>query len=150
MMPQARQQIKYLLSDFITLNIGWLLFDVARFYTLPADLLPDSLVSFLRYPQLLIGQIVVPVGMIALYAVSGSYNKGGTLYRSRLDEFLNTALISLIGMLAVFLCCSYQRQYTGANYQLRTYGPAFRVAYGADRCRTLCHKFWRRQAYTSG
>lgn len=102
MMPQARQQIKYLLSDFITLNIGWLIFDVARFYTLPADLLPDSLASFLLYPQLLTGQIVVPAGMIMLYAVSGSYNRGGTLYRSRLDEFLNTILISLIGMLAVF------------------------------------------------
>lgn len=73
MRPQARQQIRYLLSDFITLNIGWFLFDVARFYTLPANLLPGTLPSFLLYPQLILGQILVPFGMIALYAVSGSH-----------------------------------------------------------------------------
>ncbi len=102
MRPQARQQIRYLLSDFITLNIGWFLFDVARFYTLPANLLPGTLPSFLLYPQLILGQILVPFGMIALYAVSGSYNRGRMLYRSRLDEFLNTALMSLIGMFVIF------------------------------------------------
>lgn len=102
MKPQARQQLKYLLSDFITLNIGWLLFNVARFITLPSEMVSNSLCSFLGYRQLIVGQIVVPFAMLALYAVSGSYNRGGTLYRSRLDEFLNTAFVSFIGMLGVY------------------------------------------------
>jgi len=102
MKPQTRQQLKYILSDFMTLNIGWLIFNIARFNTLPSYLVPESLGSFLLFPQLMIGQLLVPPGMIAVYAISGSYNKGGTLYRSRLDEFLNTALISLMGMLVIF------------------------------------------------
>lgn len=99
---QTRLQLTYIFSDFIMLNIGWLLFNVARYYTLPATLLPDSLPLFLCDRQLMLGQWLVPPVMIALYAVSGAYNKAGTLYRSRFDEFLNTAVVSLIGMLGIF------------------------------------------------
>lgn len=102
MKPQSAQQLKYLVSDFITLNIGWFLFNVARFYTLPADLVSNSLSDFLCYRQLIAGQFVVPLVMIGLYAVSGAYNRVGAMFRSRLDEILNTAFISLIGMVGVF------------------------------------------------
>ena len=102
MKPQTRQQLKYLLSDFITLNIGWLLFDIARFFTLPPEESAFGLQRFLLYKTLIFGQILIPLVMIILYAVSGTYNKGGTLYRSRLDEFLNTAFISFVGMIGIF------------------------------------------------
>lgn len=102
MTPQTRQQLKYLLSDFITLNIGWLLFDIARFFTLPPEESAYGLHRFLLYKTLIFGQILIPLAMIGLYALSGAYNKGGTLYRSRLDEFLNTAFISFVGMIGIF------------------------------------------------
>ncbi len=99
---RTRQQLKYILSDFLSLNVGWLCFNVARFFTLPSSLVSASLKSFLSYPQVIIGQLVIPLAMMALYAVSGSYDKGHTLYRSRLDEFLNAALISAFGTVGVF------------------------------------------------
>lgn len=102
MTPQTRQQLKYLLSDFITLNIGWFLFDIARFFALPPEESVCGLHRFLLYNTLILGQILIPLVMIGLYALSGAYNKGGTLYRSRLDEFLNTAFISFVGMIGIY------------------------------------------------
>lgn len=95
-------QLTYIFTDFINLNIGWLLFNIARFYTLPASLVSYSLGSFLLYKQVIIGQIVVAPSMMLIYALSGVYNSSGTLYRSRLDEILNTLAVSLIGMVSIF------------------------------------------------
>ena len=36
---------------------------------------------------------------------SGTYNRSGTLYRSRLEEMFNTVVVSFVGMLGIFLRC---------------------------------------------
>lgn len=99
-----RQQLKYILSDFLMLEVGWFVFNVVRYLSLPG-LSEVSFLSFYLDPVVQWGQIVVPAGMIGLYALSGTYNRSGTLYRSRLEEMFNTVVVSFVGMLGIFLRC---------------------------------------------
>lgn len=97
-----RQRMKYIISDYLTLNAGWLGFNIARYSSLPVGFTDESLGEWLSGMPLIAGQIVVPVIMLLLYALSGYYNKTNTLYKSRLDEFLNTVIVSFIGMLGIY------------------------------------------------
>ena len=97
-----RNRLLYCVSDFVMVALGWAFFNVLRYNTLPAASDFASLGNFLSYPQVLLGQVLVPAGMVALYALSGSYNRSNTLYKSRLDELLNSLIVSAIGMLGIF------------------------------------------------
>lgn len=96
------RRLEYCLSDLITTAAGWLCFNIMRFYTLPDTSQYHLLSNFLKLSQILLGQLLMPVCMVLLYAVSGSYNRSNTLYKSRLDEVLNTFIVSFIGMLGIF------------------------------------------------
>ena len=62
-----------------------------------------SLTSFLLDKMVIIGQIVVPVAVVLLYAVAGSYNRSNTLYKSRLDEVVTSFVVSVVaGMFGIF------------------------------------------------
>lgn len=97
-----RQRIIYALADFITANIGVFLFNIGRFYLVPPSSRPSTLVEFLLDTSLLWEQALVPLVMMIFYALLGSYNRSNTLYKSRVDETLNTFVASLLGMLVVF------------------------------------------------
>lgn len=95
-------RIIYVLADFFTTGIGFFLFNIFRFYTLPNDLTGADLGEFLSKGHLIAEQCLVPVLVVSLYSLFGSYNKGNTLYKSRLEETLTTLMVSLITMLAIF------------------------------------------------
>lgn len=95
-----RERIRYALSDCLTVAAGWFCFNVIRYFTLPETYVGIS--DFLTSGPVMMGQFVVPPCMVTLYAVSGSYNKSNTLYKSRLDELINTFAVSFIGMLGIF------------------------------------------------
>lgn len=95
-----RERIRYAVSDCLTVAAGWFCFNVIRFFTLPDTY--SGISDFLSSLPVVMGQFVVPPCMVALYAVSGSYNKSNTLYKSRLDELINTFAVSFIGMLGIF------------------------------------------------
>lgn len=95
------ERIKYCVSDFLTAALGWFVFNIIRVYTIPTGA-GDSVRQFFRDPMVVAGQIVVPVAMVLLYALSGSYNRSNTLYKSRLDELVNTFVVSFTGMLGIF------------------------------------------------
>ncbi len=92
----------YALCDFLSVAVGWFVFNILRYFTIPAALLFGSLGNFLQSRQVLFGQFLIPLMMTAIYAVSGAYNRSGAFIKSRLDEVLNAALVSLLGMLGVF------------------------------------------------
>ncbi len=96
------RRIEYAIFDLLTAAVGWLCFNILRFGTLPDDAGYSSLADFLLNRQVLLGQFIVPFCMVALYAVSGSYNKANTLHKSRLDEVLNAAVVSFAGMLGIY------------------------------------------------
>lgn len=97
-----RQRMKYALADWLTANVGFCLFDIGRFYLVPAGLRDHRLANFLLDRALILEQVFVPVLLVALLALLGSYNKSNTLYKSRLDEAMTTLIASGVTMLAVF------------------------------------------------
>ncbi len=99
----SRQQLKYLVADYISINIGWLLFDMVRYYFLSGFNYIYSLGGYLGSTTLLLEQIFVPLIVLGIYVVSGSYRRHDILFRSRLDELLNTAVVSLIVCIGVLI-----------------------------------------------
>ena len=83
-------------TDLLMVATGWFCFNILRYYTLPSETVDShvSLASFLLSRTLVIEQLVVPPAIIVLYAISGAYNRSNTMYRSRLDELINTFTVS--------------------------------------------------------
>lgn len=94
-----KQKLAYLISDYLTLNIGWLCFNMLRYLSLPAQL-KFGLLNWLGTTPPLLGQLLVPLMMMAVYWVTGYYNQ--VYYKSRLSELGNTAAVSFIGMLVIY------------------------------------------------
>lgn len=91
-------------TDLLMVATGWFCFNILRYYTLPSETVDShvSLASFLLSRTLVIEQLVVPPAIIVLYAISGAYNRSNTMYRSRLDELINTFTVSLISMIGIY------------------------------------------------
>ncbi len=96
----TRLRLRYVALDYLMCNIGWLAFNVVRFFSLTVGFETSLEAWLLGYTNVLIGQLVFPVMMVVLYGLSGFYNR--VILKSRLDEVLNTATVSLIGMLIIF------------------------------------------------
>lgn len=97
----ARQRLQYIVSDYVTCNIGWLIFNVVRYCSLPPYYKPPTLAEFLLHDHnIVLGQCLIPLMMLCIYALSGFYNHPGI--KSRLDQIINTATCSLTGMLIIF------------------------------------------------
>ncbi len=96
------QRIIYIASDILTAAAGWLCFNMVRYTTLPETSIHGTMESWLGTPQVVIGQFVVPVVMALLFSLSGSYNRGFRVFRSRLDCTLNTFGVAFTGMLGIF------------------------------------------------
>ncbi len=93
------QRLTYLLTDYLMLNIGWLCFNVLRYFSLPVPL-QFGLGNWLATPAPLLGQRLVPLMMMAVYWLTGYYNQ--VYYKSRLAELGNTAAVSFAGMLVIY------------------------------------------------
>ena len=99
-MKKNRQVAKYILSDFISASCAWLLFNVLRYEEFAIDEGASSLASYLQYPGVVIGQVLIPFFWLALYYFSGYYNQ--PLGKSRLAELFSTFIVVLLGTLIVF------------------------------------------------
>ena len=98
----TRERIRYAVADFGTVAVGWFVFNIIRYFTIPSGMAWGSLTSFLLDKMVIIGQIVVPVAVVLFYAVAGSYNRSNTLYKSRLDEVVTSFVVSVAGMFGIF------------------------------------------------
>lgn len=96
----ARQRLKYILYDLIACNVAWCLFNIIRYYSLPVNYNEMSLQSYYSMHTVLVGQIVFPLLMIALFALSGFYHN--CTERSRVDQIVNTFSVSLVGSVVIF------------------------------------------------
>ena len=89
--------MNYVLADFVSTNIAWLLFNVVRYTFIESNELSfHSLSDFLTSTTVLLGQLVLPLMMLAIYYLSGYYNK--VFLKSRLQEFITTAGSAFVGM----------------------------------------------------
>ena len=100
-MNKYRQIGKYIVSDFLTAAIAWLVFNVFRYHDLVIYESTSSLGEFLTYPKVLLGQIVIPFFWLIIYYFSGYYN--WPLERNRIGELWQTLVASVIGVIAIFL-----------------------------------------------
>lgn len=100
-MKRSKQAGKYILSDFVSASVAWLLFNSLRYEILfIINEGTDSLLDYLQYPGVLTGQIVIPFFWLVLYYFSGYYNK--PFGKSRLTELFSTFITVLIGTIFVF------------------------------------------------
>lgn len=96
-----KQRATYIISDFLCLNIGWLLCSFVRYYFLSPEIIQTFPVSNnLIHPPVLAGQLLIPLMMIGLYWISGYYND--VFFKSRSDEIINTASVSFIGLIIIY------------------------------------------------
>lgn len=101
MINNRRQSLKYVLSDWLSLNVGWFLFTMVRYSALPDHMLGDGgFMGHIATSPVLEGQIVFPFMMVAMYWLSGYYNQ--PYFKSRLDDVLNTVFVSLCGSIVIF------------------------------------------------
>lgn len=87
--------------DLAALALGWFVFNIIRFTSLPGSYTPH-LGDWLATPIVLMGQAVVPACMLLLYGLCGCYRRRGYPAKSRLDMVLNAAAVSIVGTLGVF------------------------------------------------
>ena len=99
-MKKSKQAGKYILSEFISASVAWLLFNILRYEVFAIDEGADSLLDYLQYPGVLGGQVVIPLFWLVLYYFSGYYNK--PFGKSRLTELFSTFITVLIGTVFVF------------------------------------------------
>lgn len=99
-MKKSKQAAKYILSDFVSASVAWLLFNILRYEVFAIDEGASSLLGYLQYSGIINGQIVIPFFWLVLHYFSGYYNK--PFGKSRLTEFFLTFITVLIGVIIVF------------------------------------------------
>lgn len=99
-MEKNRQVRKYILSDFISASVVWLLFNLLRYNEVAIYEGADTFIDYLTYPYVIKGQILIPFFWLALYYFSGYYNK--PFGKSRLTELFSTFVTALIGVVFLF------------------------------------------------
>ncbi len=100
MISEKRQRCKYVIGDFLSTNIAWLLFNLIRYNWFETTSTFKTLGSFLTSENVVAGQIIFPVLMLGLYYLSGYYNQ--VFLKSRLQEFVTTSTTAFIGMVVIF------------------------------------------------
>lgn len=96
---ETRQRVKYLISDFISANISWLIINMARYHAMGRFMF-DTLESYLLDSNLLLGQALIPVFWLITYYYSGYYNQ--TSMKSRLVELKSTIASVSYGSIIIF------------------------------------------------
>ncbi|WP_080903300.1 sugar transferase [Parabacteroides sp. Marseille-P3160] len=99
-MNRKKQIAIYVVTDFLTASLAWLLLNVLRYNEVAVHEGFSSLDRYLLSGQVLKGQIFIPFFWLILYYFSGYYNK--PFGKSRLGEFFSTFVTITIGVLFVF------------------------------------------------
>ena len=72
MISKAQQRIKYIIGDVVSSVLAWTTFNVARYYVGGRALYEfSSLEAFMTSNMVLLGELVFPLLMLAIYWLSG-------------------------------------------------------------------------------
>ncbi|MDE6695906.1 MAG: sugar transferase [Muribaculaceae bacterium] len=84
---------KLVLTDWITANLAFILFNILRYFDQShATFRLDALVNYLTQTKICLEQFFFPIVILAIYWLSGFYNR--PFGKSRFGELLNTSVIS--------------------------------------------------------
>ncbi len=101
MIDACKLKLKYFAGDFIALNVGWLFFNIVRYYFLPEHIRQAlSLWGQLTSANILLGQLIFPLAMVGLIAIWGGYQ--GIYFRSRIDDVWGTASVTFVGSVSIY------------------------------------------------
>ena len=110
----------YALADFISAAMAWGLFFFVRKYLL---LESTELFSGQTNDKFWLGVIIIPLGWLVLYHLSGSYKD---LYRkSRLQEFTLTFISTVIGCLVIFFTLILDDKIVSYTFYYKEAGALF-------------------------
>ena len=98
-MDRRRQRLIYVASDFVTAVVAWAVLNVVRFHEV-ARYDFGTLADFLGYRQVIEVQLLVPFFWLALYFLSGYYNR--PFGKSRIEEAFTTFLSVGVGCVFIF------------------------------------------------
>lgn len=98
-MSERQQRAICVITDYITVSVGLLLFNILRYHFF-SEIIATSLGAFLRMNTVILGQIVIPPMMLLIFYLSGYYYD--VVFRSRLNDFTNTLLTTLIGAFVIY------------------------------------------------
>lgn len=99
-MKKTIQTAKYILADFLSASVVWILFNLLRYHEVASHLRFESVSSYLSHTKAWEGQILIPGFWIVLYYFSGYYNK--PFSKSRIAEFFLTLSTVWIGVTLLF------------------------------------------------
>ncbi len=100
-LPVYKQRAKYVVTDFVTTSIAFLLFNIYRFYTIVSGNGHAILRNYLLSEKILLEQLLMPVILLCIYWLSGYYKH--PFNKSRLQEFLTTFYSALFNSIFIFL-----------------------------------------------
>ena len=119
-MDKTRQRIAYIAGDVLSSIAAWTLFNVVRYYVGERAIYEFStLRSFMTSQMVLIGEVVFPLMMLAVHAVSGFYNE--VLRKSHVQNLITTFFTSLANTLIIFfiaLINDVVLEQRGTNYEI--------------------------------
>lgn len=99
-MNRRLQVLKYVLIDFSTAMVAWVLFFIIRKLRLESDFITDFWSNISSDANLWKGMSIIPLFWLLLYYTTGFYRK---IYRrSRLKELAETIAVSFVGVLCIF------------------------------------------------
>lgn len=98
-MKQKNRTIYYLITDFFSAATAWTLFNIYR-KTQIDPLKTGDFNSRIFDNNFLISVAALPLIWVLVYYLSGSYNN--VLRRSRINEFVQVLIISIIGVTVIF------------------------------------------------
>ena len=98
---ESKQRLRFAAFDYLAANIGVIVFNVLRFYSLPEGFDTRPLELWLLHdPAILLGQLLFPLTLMGLHWLSGFYNSVGA--KSRFDLIATAATSGLIATLLIF------------------------------------------------
>ncbi len=100
MITQKKLRIAYIACDYIMTLLAITLFNSWRHF-MGLSMGAHSAIEFLKYPKVMEGEIIFPIGMLFVYYLSGYYND--TLHRSRMNDLSSTFITAIVGTIVFFL-----------------------------------------------
>ena len=98
MLNENIQRTKYVVGDLLSSGLAWFCYNCMRYSLDPIHSGFNTLGTFLSSNVVVIGQLLFPLLMMAVYYLSGYYNE--VFRKSRLQEvfttFWSTAIVTLI------------------------------------------------------
>ncbi|MDE6294849.1 MAG: sugar transferase, partial [Muribaculaceae bacterium] len=105
------QRLKYIVSDWASTMLGWLIFNIVRYSILGISSDPMPLIDYLCTPTLIIEQIAIPILTLGVFALSGYYNH--PFDKSRIDELSTTLFSSIFNTLWIYMALLINDQIYG-------------------------------------